>query len=229
MTDERKSDPVVDALFALLSDYAYRDVTLAMVADKAGVSLSALRGATGSKFAILERFAAAIDAEVLAGLDAELDQEGAHERLFDILMRRLDVLLPHREAIRSLRDGAREDPALALGLWRLATRSQRWMLAGADLASEGARGHIAARGLALSFAQLIDVWLDDEDPGLARTMAALDARLRRGDRAMRALDTLHRVTAPLRLLVGRALDGRRRKASGARHAADDEAGISTRH
>ena len=229
MTDEPKSDPLVAALFGLLDDHAYRDVTLAMVAEKAGVSLASLRGATGSKFAILERFAAAIDAEVLAGLDPELDQESAHERLFDILMRRLDVLLPHREAIRSLRDAAREDPALALGLWRLASHSQRWMLAGADLASEGMRGHIAARGLALSFARLIDVWLDDDDPGLARTMAALDASLRRGERAMRVVDTLHRVAEPLRLLVGRAIEGRRRKATGPRHAADDEADISTRH
>lgn len=229
MNDERQTDPFVEALFGLLNDYAYRDVTLVMVAEKAGVSLAELRRAAASKFALVERFAAGIDAAVLSGIDRELDQEGAHERLFDILMRRLDVLLPYREAIRSLRDAAREDPALALALWRLATRSQRWMLAGADLTNEGGRGAIAARGLALSFARLIDVWLEDEDPGLARTMAALDAALRRGERAMGVVDTCHRVLSPLRLLVGRAIDSRRRKAGGGRHDGDPDAHFSTRH
>ena len=229
MSEQVKSDPVVEAFFGLLNDYAYSDVTLAMVAERAGMSLGGLRREVSGKFAIVERFAATIDQAVLAGLDPELDQAGAHERLFDVLMRRLDNLLPYREAIRSLRDAARDDPGLALAFWRLATRSQRWMLAAADIASDGWRGEVAARGLALAFARLIDTWLEDEDPGLARTMAALDQTLRRGERAMRAVNMVERVVSPLRILVGRAMEKRRRRSGGRHDQGDDERTSETRH
>ncbi|HEX2257777.1 MAG TPA: TetR/AcrR family transcriptional regulator, partial [Afifellaceae bacterium] len=39
-----------------------------------------------------------------------------------------------------------------------------------------------AQGLALVWARVMRVWLDDDDPGLARTMAALDRRLREAER-----------------------------------------------
>lgn len=218
---QAKDDNLVNALFGLLSDYAYRDVTLMMIAERAGLSMAALRRDISGKFDILERFAGQIDEAVLAGLDPEMGQEGAHERLFDVLMRRFDALQPHREAVRALRDATREDVGFALALWRLTTRSQRWMMAAADLGVYGGRGEIAARGLAVSFARLIDVWLEDDDPGLARTMAALDRALRRGERAMRAIDTIHQVTAPFRLLLGRAIETRRRRRMRAADERDD--------
>ena len=43
-------------------------------------------------------------------------------------------------------------------------------------------------GLASLYASVFRVWLDDEDQGLARTMAALDRRLRRGQRSLERLE-----------------------------------------
>lgn len=223
------ADPLVEAFLTLLNDYAYRDVTLVLVAERAGINLAALRREVAGKFALIERFAKQIDEAVLAGLDEEMGQEAVHERLFDVLMRRLDLLQPHREAVRALRDAAREDPGLALALWRLATLSQRWMLAAAEVPSDGLRGEIAARGLALGFAQLIETWLEDDDPGLARTMAALDRLLRRGERAMRVVETLDRLASPFRLLLGRALERSRQRGKPAWRDDGDDLSEATRH
>ena len=38
---------------------------------------------------------------VLAGGDVDMAEEPARERLFDVLMRRLEALAPYKEAIRS--------------------------------------------------------------------------------------------------------------------------------
>ena len=64
---------------------------------------------------------------------------------------------------------------------------------GAELrAPEGARAQVLAAvrvaGLATVYGSVFRVWLEDDDPGLARTMAALDRRLRRGESAVRSLD-----------------------------------------
>jgi hypothetical protein len=123
-------------------------------------------------------------------------EESPRERLFDVLMRRLDVMAPHKEAVRSLLRSVRRDPPLALALNGLAVRSQQWMLAAANIDSAGPRGVLRAQGLAVLYAQVLRVWVDDDDPGLARTMAALDRGLGRGARWVTLLDDLCRFVPP---------------------------------
>jgi len=187
-TTEREK--VVASLLALLAEKRFETIGLAEVARHAGVSLAQLRGEFGSTFAILAAFIKATDRAVLAADSSDMEEEPERERLFDILMRRLEVLAPHREAVRSLLRSARRDPPLALALNRLAVRSQQWMLTAAGIGASGPRGMIRAQGLALLFASVLRAWIDDEDPGQARTMAALDRALGRGQRFAGFLDDL---------------------------------------
>jgi hypothetical protein len=123
-----------------------------------------------------------IDVEVLAGADADMAEESPRERLFDVLMRRIELLEPRKDAVRSLMRSCRRNPGLALALNRLAVRSQQWMLTAADIPAHGPPGAVRAQGLALLFASVLRVWVQDDDPGHARTMAALDRALARGQR-----------------------------------------------
>jgi hypothetical protein len=91
---------------------------------------------------------------------------------------------------------ARRHPALALALNGLAVRSQQWMLTAAGLDAAGPRGVVRAQGLSLLFARVLRVWVDDDDPGLARTMAELDRGLARGQRWAGFVDDLSRCTPP---------------------------------
>jgi hypothetical protein len=138
----------------------------------------------------------AIDRQVLSGGGADMADESPRERLFDVLMRRLETLAPHKDAVRSLLRSARRNPPLALALNALAVRSQQWMLAAANIESSGPRGLLRAQGLAVLYAQVLRVWVDDDDPGLARTMAALDRELGRGARWAGFLDDLRRLIPP---------------------------------
>src|SRR5262249_60229449 len=126
-----------------------------------------------------------------------VEEEPARERLFDVLMRRLEMLAPHREALRSLVRSARRNAPLALALNGLAVRSQQWMLAAADIDASGPRGMMRAQGLALLFGSVLGTWTRDDDPGLARTMAALDCALARGQRFSGFLDDLCHIPSRL--------------------------------
>ena len=130
---------------------------------------------------------------MLGGIDADMAQEPPRERLFDVLMRRIDALAPHKAAVRSLIRSAGRNPGLALALNGFAVRSQQWMLTAADISAAGPRGMVRAQGLALLFASVLRTWLRDEDPGLARTMSSLDRALARGQRFSGFLDDLCRV------------------------------------
>ena len=181
---------IIAAFLALLSEQPFEEIRLADIAARAGVSLAQLRGEFPSALAILAAHMKAVDRAVLAGDFSDMEEEPVRERLFDVLMRRLEALAPHRQAMRSLLRSARRDPPLALALNGLAVRSQQWMLAAAGIDASGPRGMIRAQGLAVLFAPVLRTWVRDEDPGLARSMAALDRALARGQRLAGFLDDL---------------------------------------
>jgi AcrR family transcriptional regulator len=193
--DKSARERIVDAFMALLAEKRIEQIGFAEIATRAGVSLSELRDAFGSTLAILAAHMKAVDRAVLAGGDADMAEEPPRERLFDVLMRRLETLAPHKSAVRSLMRSAARNPGLAFALNGLAVRSQQWMLTAADIGAAGPRGMLRAQGLALLFAQVLRTWVVDDDPGLARTMAALDRALARGQRWSGLLDDLCRIPA----------------------------------
>ena len=193
-TDREK---IVAAFLALLGEQPIENIGHTDIAARAGVSLSVLRDEFGSKLRIIAAFIKAIDRKVLEGGDADMAEEPARERLFDVLMRRLETLSPYRPAIRSLMRSARRNPGLALALNGLAVNSQQWMLTAANIGASGPKGMVRAQGLAMLFAGVLRTFVDDEDDGLARTMAALDRALARGQRFVGLLDDICHIPARL--------------------------------
>jgi len=187
-TTERER--IIAAFMSLLAEQRFERIGLAEVAGRARVSLAELRGAFGSTLAMLAAHIKETDKAVLAGGDPEMLDESPRERLFDVLMRRLETLAPHKDAVRSLMRSACSNPGLGLALNALAVRSQQWMLTAADISASGPRGIMRAQGLAMLFARVLQVWVKDDDPGLARTMAALDRELARGARWVGFFDGL---------------------------------------
>jgi hypothetical protein len=124
-------------------------------------------------------------------------EEPPRERLFDVLMRRLETMAPHREAVRSVLRSAMRNPPLAVALNGIAVRSQQWMLTAAGINASGPRGMMRAQGLAMLFGSVLRPWTRDDEPGLARTMAALDRALARGQRFAGLLDDLCAIPARL--------------------------------
>ena len=182
-------DKAIDALLALLADHSFEEIGLAEVAGRAGLKLSQLRAEFGCTLAIFAGHMKDIDRAVLAGGDADMAEEPARERLFAVLMRRLEALAPYKEAVRSVLRSARRNPALAFALNAMAVRSQAWMLEAAGIGASGPRGALRAQGAALMFARVLSVWVDDDDD-LDRTMAALDRGLARAERWAGFLDDL---------------------------------------
>jgi AcrR family transcriptional regulator len=194
-TENAKSarDRIIDAFMDLVVEKPIEQIGFNEIAARANLSLSELRALFGSKLAILAAHVKEIDRKVLATQAPDMAEESARERLFDVLMRRLEILEPRKDAVRSLLRSCRRDPAMAMALNGLAVRSQQWMLAAADLDASGPGGVIRAQGLALLFASVLRTWVNDHDPGHARTMAALDRGLARGQRLSRFVDDLCRI------------------------------------
>ena len=198
-------EKIVAAFMALLAEKRFEAVGFGDISARSGVSLAECREEFGSTLAILAAHMKQIDRAVLARADADMAEEPPRERLFDVLMRRIEMMAPHKPAIRSLIRSASRNPALGVALNGLAVRSQAWMLTAADIDAAGTRGAIRAQGLAVLFGSVLRTWVDDEDEGHAKTMAALDRALARGQRFSGMLDDA------CRFLPGHGRSRRRRR------------------
>jgi AcrR family transcriptional regulator len=188
-TDREK---IIAAFMALLAEKRFEEIGFGDISARAGLSLGACRDEFGSTLAVFAAHMKQLDRKVLAGASGDMAEEPPRERLFDVLMRRIEAMAPYREATRSLLKSVARNPGLAFALNGLSVRSQTWMLTAADIDAAGPRGMIRAQGLAMLFASVLRTWVDDEDEGLARTLAALDRALARGQRWSGMLDDLCR-------------------------------------
>lgn len=206
---------IVDALMAMAAEQRFEDITISEIARKAEVSLADFRDAFPSKGAVLGGFSRRIDRIVLDGTSHDLDNESPKDRLFDVLMRRIDAMTPYKAGLEGVVHWARRDPLSASALNTLAINSMRFMLEAAGIAADGPTGTLKLQGLVLAWTRVLDVWFDDSDDGLAATMAALDKELTRGSKLAARVDDLGRITAPLHALASALFDTRRRLKEGA--------------
>ena len=188
-TDREK---IIAAFMVLLAEKRFEQIGFGDIAARAGLTLAACRAEFGATLPILATHMKELDRKVLASAGGDMAEEPPRERLFDVLMRRIEAMAPYREAVRSLMKSAQCNPGLAVALNGLAVRTQTWMLTAADIDAAGPRGMIRAQGLAMLFASVLRTWVDDDDEGLARTLAALDRALARGQRWSGMLDDLCR-------------------------------------
>ena len=173
-----EADRLLDAALRLIAQQGWRRLSLAAIAAEAGLPILSLYRAFPSKSAILCAFSRRIDETVLTTpVDAGPD-ERPRDRVFDLLMRRFDALRPYRGALEVLGRELPTDPAAALAAGAGLLRSMVWMLEGAGISTGGLRGLAAVKLTSAAYLATMRVWLRDDTPDLAPTMAALDRRLR---------------------------------------------------
>lgn len=162
----------------------WREITILQIAQGANMSLHDFKQQFTGKSDLLRYFAQAVDDAVIKSPPAREDGETPRDRLFEVIMNRFDVMAPYKQALKSIvRDGGLSPRQL-----QAVCNSQYWMLQAAGIATDGIRGQARVAGLMAVYAAVFRKWLDDDDAGLARTMAALDRRLRRGETTLARID-----------------------------------------
>ena len=139
------------------------------------------------------RFVALADQAALAGVT---DEGPRRDRLFDLLMRRIDFLQRHRAGVLALMQALPADPPTALALGLVNLNSMGWMLEGAAISAAGLTGRLRCRALLAVWLWTLAAWRRDESEDLSATMAALDQALTRAEAAEAWLKRCRRPAAP---------------------------------
>ncbi len=175
---------VVTAALRLAAERPWAEITLFDIAEASGLGLVEMRKEFGSKSQIVQSFMRQIDDVVLA--KAARPQPGTLPRdaIFEVVMSRFDAMQPYKVGLKSIMGSIGFDTDVAKRLFA----SQAWMLNAAGIPLNGVGGTVRVFGLASVYTSVLQTWLKDDDAGLARTMAALDRRLRRGEQSLQTFD-----------------------------------------
>jgi ubiquinone biosynthesis protein COQ9 len=175
---------IVSALLRLAAERPWTHISMLDIADAAGMSLVDLRKEFERKSQMLSSLGYMIDEQVLRKAPRPAPGQSPRDAVFDVVMSRFDAMLPYRAALKSASEGGALDGSLLKSL----LRSQTAMLQASGIDTEGPGGGLRVAGLAGVFTRVFHTWLDDTDPGMARTMAALDRQLRSGERTLQMVD-----------------------------------------
>jgi AcrR family transcriptional regulator len=182
-------DALVAALWRVIATHGWPGLTMGRLAAESGVQLATLRDRFPSRLDPLILHGRRVDHAVLTGTVP--GQGGAaRDRLFDVLMRRLDAMQPHRAGVLRFVREMRRDPSLAALLGPQLSLSMRWMLDAAEIEGSAGQRRIIALGLVGVWLATVRAWAADDSEDLGTTMAALD----------RALDRAEQIARTLRLL-----------------------------
>jgi AcrR family transcriptional regulator len=187
-TLQSDADRIIDATLARVASEGWRHLSLATIADAAELPIVRVYRTFGSKQAILRGLYRRVDAAALAEPPPAEPAERPRDRLFDLLMRRFDTLQLYKPALEVLGRELPGDPVTVICAGASLLRSMRWMLEATNISTGGLRGGLAVKLTAAAYLSTMRVWQNDDSPDLARTMAALDTRLRRIERWLAPTD-----------------------------------------
>jgi len=177
------------ALLDLIETQGWIDLSFAEIAEKAGVPVAEAHRIYSSKTAILLALTRAVDERILSSLGSDPLEGSAKDRLFDLLMRRFDVLKADRGAYRRL---MRQLPATPLEFAALLCQVRRSMsltMETAGLSASGLKGALRLKGLLAIYTAGLRAFTTDESEDLSKTMAEVDKRL---GQAEKLSEMLHR-------------------------------------
>jgi ubiquinone biosynthesis protein COQ9 len=184
MDDDAFDRALIAAGFAQAAELGWRRVTIPAAARAAGLPLARARARFPGRATLLLRFGRIADQAALA----ELATDGTvRDRLFDLIMRRIDVLQAHRAGVLALLRALPCEPPTAVLLACATRRSLRWLGQAAGVELRGLRGELKLRGLEAVWLWTLRAWQRDDSADLSATMAALDQALARAEQAARWL------------------------------------------
>ncbi len=177
---------LVAALWQVVAAHGWQGLTMRRLARAAGLPLAQIRRQVPSRLHLLKLHGRAMDTAALAA-GASLQQGTPRDRVFDVLMRRIDAMQPHRAGLLRFFEDVRQDPLLGLLLLAQLPCSMAWMLESAGLSPVGLPGLLRVKGTTAVWLATVRAWARDETQDLAPTMAALDKALDQAERVARTL------------------------------------------
>ena len=186
---------LIDTTLSLAGELGWPSVTLQLIGKTANVPLSEVSAIFSSKWDILEAFRERTDLLLTAGKSANLSGQSAKDRLFDILMARIEIIEPWKAGIGSIARHAVAQPITGIRLFTSLNKSMARMIEHVDVKIQGPGTLLQSHGLTLIYLLVLRRWIGDHSSDLGPTMAELNERLISADQLLSRICGLRKYQA----------------------------------
>ena len=159
---------VIRAAMDLCATQGWRSLSIEQIAQQADIPLDLLQTRFACKDDILNALFDQLDRSLMVVND--MPDESVRDKLFAMMMERLDLAAPYRPALTRMRKEGLPRRTLC--------RSQQWLEQLLIKADTPARWRpIHGMALGAIWLMVLPTWFQDDSQDLAKTMAALDTQL----------------------------------------------------
>tara|TARA_B110000305_G_scaffold43084_3_gene45149 strand:- start:26566 stop:27252 length:687 start_codon:yes stop_codon:yes gene_type:complete len=174
-----KLNKIIKATLDLLRDHELDNITFLMISKKCTLDANDIKRYFLDIDSIIHAYFDDIDLRMIDSYSSNVTEETGKEIIFNIIMSRLDLLNENKISVKRLVKGKSN---LKISFFIRSTRIQKWILQEANIHSIGFERTINQYGLMYLYARIINVWLEDNDPMMSKTMAFLDKSLTNGEK-----------------------------------------------
>ena len=174
-----KLNKIIKATLDLLRDHELDNITFLMISKKCTLDANDIKRYFLVIDSIIHAYFDDIDLRMIDSYSSNVTEETGKEIIFNIIMSRLDLLNENKISVKRLVKGKSN---LKISFFIRSTRIQKWILQEANIHSIGFERTINQYGLMYLYARIINVWLEDNDPMMSKTMAFLDKSLTNGEK-----------------------------------------------
>lgn len=178
-TSPKMREGILAAALSLAAKEPWQFVSLYAIALEAGYELDDVTRLFPEKIDIVRAITDDLDAKIERAFDETDDSIPVRDRLFDVLMERLECASPHRAAHLSFLKSFGWNKSESCVSASLVANSMSRMAKLAGVDTNGALGALRMLALGAAFGWVIFAWAKDASPDLTKTMAELDRTLDR--------------------------------------------------
>jgi AcrR family transcriptional regulator len=178
---------ICEAVLKLATRQAWGSLTLGQIAKATKIPVSQLKKLFADTNALLPALVDYISLQTASSVGTPDLSAAAHDRLFEVMMARFDVLQLHRKAILNIIAETKRNPSLVRHLLPAQSEAMQLMLSLAGFQSAGPKQSLAITGLLVIYGVVLWSWEKDESADMSKTMARLDRYLRFAEKGAKIL------------------------------------------
>jgi len=160
----------------LLEKYSWNRISIKLIFDKAKIDYSEGYKVVKQKNDILLLINEYIDYLVIKSIQ-RIEESTNHDKLFEALMARFEVLNLHRVSIIKIYKHIIRNPDLIIFFLPLLSKSLNMMIELLNISWNGLYGKIKIEGFVLIYIAIFLEWSKDESEDMEKTMVAVDKYL----------------------------------------------------
>jgi len=178
MKSSDKKFNLVKSSFNIIEKSDWKSFSLQKLSDIEKIPINEINFFFKSKITILDEFSKMIDIKVEKSFDyEELTNTSVKDNLFELIMLRLELMQPYRNALKSIKNSFKSEPQTAKSVAKNVMNSLDFYLELTNALNDSFLDIFKKKSIFLIYSYIFMIWLEDDSDELSKTMSELDKLL----------------------------------------------------